>query len=154
MLTKEEQSEICAELAKYEQKQAAAPDALMTVQRYRGWISDESLKDVADFLDMTVDELDSIATCYSLIFRRTVGRHVILVCDSVICWIMGYENVRTHIKKKLGIEPGQTTADGKFTVLPICCIGVCDQAPAMIVDGKLHVKLDESQIDTILESCT
>jgi NADH-quinone oxidoreductase subunit E len=154
MLTQEEQDDIRVELAKYERKRAAAPDALKIIQRHRGWISDESLKDLADFMDMTVDELDSIATCYSLIFRKPVGRHVILVCDSAICWIMGYDNVRSHLKRQLGIEPGQTTADGRFTVLPTCCIGVCDEAPAMIVDGELHVKLDESKISRILESCT
>jgi NADH-quinone oxidoreductase subunit E len=154
MLTQEEKTEIQAELAKYEQKPAAAPEALKIVQKYRGWISDESLMEIAEYLDMTVEELDSIATCYNLIFRRAVGRHVILICDSVVCWIMGYEQMRDHLQKRLGIGLGETTVDDKFTLLPVCCIGACDEAPAMIVDGKMYGKLDPMKIDTILDKCT
>jgi NADH-quinone oxidoreductase subunit E len=154
MLTQEEQNEIQAELAKYERKPAAAPEALKIVQKYRGWISDESLKEIAAYLNMTVEELDSTATCYNLIFRRPVGRHVILICDSVVCWVMGYEQMRNHLQERLGIELGKTTADGKFTLLPVCCIGACDEAPAMIVDGKMYGKLDPAKIDAILDTCT
>ena len=87
MLTDQEKKEIQRELGKYAQKRAAGPEALKIVQRHRGWVSDENLSDVARFLDMTDEELDSVATCYNLIFRRPVGRHVILICDSVTCWI-------------------------------------------------------------------
>ena len=132
MTQTKKKTEIQAELAKYEQKRAAAPEALKIVQKYRGWISDESLKEIADYLDMTAEELESVATCYNLIFRRAVGRHVILICDSVVCWVMGYEQMREHLQKRLGIGLGETTADGKFTLLPVCCIGACDEAPAMI----------------------
>lgn len=153
MLTDEEKKEIQAELAKYEKKRAAAPEALKIVQKYRGWISDESLKEIADYLDMTVEELDSVATCYNLIFRRAVGRHVIMLCDSVACWVMGYVQLQEHLQKRLGIEPGQTTADGKFTLLPVCCIGACDEAPAMILDGKMYGRLDPTKLDTVLDNC-
>ena len=90
MLTDKEKTEIQAELQKYEQKRAACVEALKIVQRHRGWVSDENLQHVAQILDMSPAELDSIATFYSMIFRKPVGRHVILICDSVSCWIMGY----------------------------------------------------------------
>ena len=153
MLTQEEKNEIQAELAKYEKKRAAAPEALKIVQKYRGWISDESLREIAEYLDMTAEELESIATCYNLIFRRAVGRHVILICDSVACWVMGYEQMREHLQKRLGIGLGETTADGKFTLLPVCCIGACDEAPAMMLDGKMYGNLDPAKIDAILDKC-
>jgi NADH-quinone oxidoreductase subunit E len=154
MLTQEEKNEIQAELAKYEQKRAAAPEALKIVQKYRGWISDDSLIEIAKYLDMTAEEMESIATCYNLIFRKPVGRHVILICDSVACWIMGYEQMRDHLLKRLNIKLGETTSDGKFTLLPVCCIGACDEAPAMILDGAMHGKLDPEKIDLLLDKCT
>jgi NADH-quinone oxidoreductase subunit E len=153
MLTENEKNEIQAELAKYEKPRAAAPEALKIVQKYRGWVSDDSLKEIADYLAMTVEEMESIATCYNLIFRRAVGRHVILICDSISCWVMGYEQVRDYFQTRLGIKLGETTEDGKFTLLPICCIGACEQAPAMILDGQLYGKLDPAKIDLILEKC-
>ena len=122
MLTDEERREIDEELRKYHRKSAAASEALKIVQKYRGWISDESLDDIARYLDMTNDELDSVATCYNLIFRKPVGRHRIFVCDSVSCWLMGYEQVLEHIKRRLGVEFGQTTPDRRFTLLPIACL--------------------------------
>lgn len=151
MLTEREKKEIQQELSKYAQKRAAGPEALKIVQSHRGWISDENLSDVAKFLDMTDEELDSVATCYNLIFRKPVGRHVILICDSVTCWIMGYENLFSHLQQKLDITFGQTTSDGRFTLLPISCLGACDKAPAMMIDNTLYVELDTSKLDEIIE---
>jgi NADH-quinone oxidoreductase subunit E len=150
MLTEEEKNEIEAEIHKYEQKQAACIDALKIVQRHRGWVSDEAVKDISEFLDMTPDELDSVATFYSHIYRKPVGKHVILICDSVSCWIMGYEKILDHLKTKLGIGLGETSADGRFTLLPIACIGACDKAPAVIIDNDIFSNLDEWKIDDIL----
>ena len=151
MLTEQEQKEIQQELVKYAHKRAAGPEALKIVQRHRGWISDESLNDIARFLEMTDSELDSVATCYNLIFRQPVGRHVILICDSVSCWIMGYENLFSHLKQRLNIDVGQTTSDGAFTLLPTACLGACDEAPAMMVDDELYVNLDIVKLNDILD---
>jgi NADH-quinone oxidoreductase subunit E len=151
MLTEQEKTEIREEMKKYEQKRAAGPEALKIVQRHRGWISDENLSDIARFLDMTDEELDSVATCYNLIFRRPVGRHVVLICDSVTCWIMGYEDLFNHLKQRLGVGLGQTTSDGRFTLLPVACLGACDKAPAMMIDDKLYVDLNISKLDDIIE---
>jgi NADH-quinone oxidoreductase subunit E len=151
MLTEQEKREIREEMKKYEQKRAAGPEALKIVQRHRGWISDENLSDIARFLDMTDEELDSVATCYDLIFRRPVGRHVILICDSITCWIMGYENLFDHLKQQLGIGLGQTTSDCRFTLLPVACLGACDKAPAMVIDDTLYVDLNISKLEEIIE---
>jgi NADH-quinone oxidoreductase subunit E len=153
VLTDEEKREIDAEVRKYHRQRAAGPEALKIVQKHRGWVSHESLKDVAQYLEMTDDELDSVGICYNLIFRKPVGRHVILVCDNVSCWIMGYESVLEHLRQRLGIEFGQTTGDGRFTLLPSACLGACDKAPVMMVDDDLHVELNPEKIDEILDRC-
>ncbi len=150
MLADAEKHEIEAELEHYANRRGVLPDALKIVQRRRGWVSDEAVADLADYLGMTPAEVDSIATFYSLIWRRPVGRHVILVCDSVSCWVCGYNSVREHLTKRLGISLGETTADGRFTLLPCACLGVCEQAPVMMIDDDLHGDLTNEKVDEIL----
>ena len=122
MLTTEEKKEIEAEFPRYEQKRAACVEALKIVQRHRGWVSDETLIDVAEFLELNPAELDAVATFYNLIFRKPVGKHIILVCNSVSCWIMGSERILEHLQDRLGIVLGETSADGVFTLLPIALL--------------------------------
>ena len=150
MLSIEERREIEAELAHYPQKQAVCIEALKIIQRHRGWVSDEAIKDLAALLEMTPDELDGVATFYNLIFRKPVGKHVILLCDSVTCWIMGYDRLRQHLTARLGIQPGETSTDGRFTLLPIVCLGTCDHAPALMIDNDLHRDLDSTKLDEIV----
>ena len=150
MLTSAETTEILEELTHYEHKQAASVEALLVVQRHRGWVPDEALEDVATMLDMSSDELDSVATFYNLIFRRPVGQHVILVCDTVSCWVMGYEAVVEQLRERLGIGFGETTTDGRFTLLPIPCLGACDRAPAMMIDDDLHGPVEAAALGEIL----
>jgi NADH-quinone oxidoreductase subunit E len=151
MLSDVERREIEAELGHYARKRAVAPEALMIVQQHRGWVDDEGVLDVAAFLEMTPDEVDAVATFYNMIFREPVGRHVICLCDSVSCWIMGYENLAEYLSRKLGIGLGETTVDERFTLLPVCCLGACDLAPVMKIDGDLHGNLTPEKIDEILE---
>lgn len=131
-------------------KQAACIDALKIVQKYNRWVSDEALQELAPILEMSVHEIDSVATFYNIIFRRPVGRHVILLCNSVSCWIMGYEAIKKALKDKLKIDFGMTTKDDRFTFLPIPCLGTCDHAPAMIIDEDLYRDLKPEQLDEIL----
>ena len=151
MLTTEEQAEINEELTHYPTKQAVCIDAMLIVQRRRGWVSDESIRDLAEFLGMSSADLDGVATFYNLIRRKPVARHVTLICDSVSCWIMGCERVRDHLCTRLGTTLGGSTADGRFTLLPIVCLGACDHAPAIMIDDDLHTNLDEQRIDEILD---
>lgn len=150
MLSDVEKREIEAERAVYHRPQAAAPEALKIVQRRHGWVSDEHLAELAALLEMTPAELDSVATFYNLIFRRPVGKHVILLCDSVSCWVMGYDGLRAHLTRRLGIDFGQTTPDGLFTLLPVVCLGACDRAPVMMIDDRLFGNLDPEKVDAIL----
>ena len=154
MLSTAEKHEIEEAIRIVPVKKAACIEALKVVQSHRRWISDESLKDVAEYMEMTTEELDSVATFYNMLFRRPVGRHIILVCDSISCWVMGYENVRDHLIKKLGVKYGQTTPDDRFTLLPNCCLGTCDTAPAMMIDNDLYQNVRIEQLDEILNKYT
>lgn len=153
MLSPEEIAAIEAELPRYPERRAVCIDALKIVQRRRGWVSDQSLADVAAFLQLPPAELEGVATFYNMIFRQPTGRHVILLCDSVSCWIMGYERLRAHFAERLGIAPGETSADGRFTLLPNVCLGACDHAPVMMLDEAHHQDLDPARIDAILAAC-
>jgi len=154
MLSEKEKNEIAAELAHADSKSSVSVDALNIVQRHRGWVSDETLRDVANLLEMTSDELDAVATFYSFIFRRPVGRHVILVCDSISCWVMGYNPLLDLLKNRMNISFGDTTEDKRFTLLPISCLGACDRAPAMMVDDDLYGPVTPGMMDEVLGKYT
>jgi NADH-quinone oxidoreductase subunit E len=151
VLTQREMAEILEEIGRNPSGQAACLEALKIVQKYRRWVSDEAIGELAPLLGMDPGELDSVATFYPFIFRRPVGRHVIFLCDTVSCWIMGYETMLAHLSKRLGISLGQTTPDGRFTLLPVACLGACDHAPAMMVDRDIHGDLTPDEIDRVLE---
>ena len=149
-LTAQEVTEIESEISHLPNRPSAAIDALKIVQSYRGWISDESLNAIAGMLGRSVAELDGIATFYNLIYRQPVGDKVILYCDSVSCWLMDGDVVCEKIKQKLGVDYGGTTADNKYTLLPVTCLGDCDHAPAMMVGDELHHDLTTDNIEGLL----
>jgi NADH-quinone oxidoreductase subunit E len=151
MLTDDERTEIEATLHHYPHRHSAAAGAMRAVQRRRGWLSDEALADIGEFLGVSVEELDSRATFANMLFRHPVGRHIILICDSDCCYVMAYEQMREHISARLGIGLGETTADQRFTFLPIVCLAQCDHAPAMQVDDEFYGDLTPARIDEILE---
>lgn len=151
MLSADERREIEAVSPHYPTRQALCIDAMKIVQKHRGWVSDEGLRDIGELLGMSPADLDGVATFYNLIFRRPVGRHVIYLCDSVSCWIMGCGRLFQHVSDRLHLKPGETTADGRFTLVPIVCLGACDHAPVMMLDGDTHLDLDPAKVDSILE---
>jgi NADH-quinone oxidoreductase subunit E len=150
LLTDKERDEIMAEISRYPNKRAACVSALKVVQRYRGWVSDE-IRDIADLLEMSVEELDGVATFFSHIYTRPLGKHLIFICDSISCWVTGYDSLREQLANRLGISPGETSADGQFTLLPIACLGICDKAPAMMIDETLYAGLDPEKLDEVLK---
>jgi len=150
MLSEQERRKITEELRLHDHPRGAISEALLIVQEHRGWVPDEALPDVASLLGVSTEEVEAIATFYELIFRHPVGRHVILLCDSVSCWITGEEGILGHLREKLGVGLGGTTPDGQFTLLPVGCLGACDAGPAMMIDGKLYEALTPEKADEIL----
>ncbi len=149
-LSEHEIGAIEAQIAHLPDRESAAIEALQIVQQARGWVSDESLHATAQLLGMSDAALDSIATFYNLIYRQPVGRHVVMMCDSVSCFVMNADNVRRRVTAALGVKPGQTTPDGRFTVLPIVCLGACDRAPVIMVDDQLFGADQLNDLDAIL----
>ena len=149
-LTIEEMRSIDHEIQIVPYKKAAVIEALKIVQQHRGWISDESVDAIAEYLEMSPAEVDSVATFYNLIFRKPVGRHVILLCDSISCYVMGYKKLQDALQQKLNIKFGGTTSDQRFTLLPNCCLGCCDRAPALMIDEHLYQDVTVEMIDGIL----
>jgi NADH-quinone oxidoreductase subunit E len=128
-----------------------AIDVMFALQDHFGYLSDEAVEEAAKLLELSPLELEEIATFYTFLFREPVGRYVVQVCDSVVCWMQGEETIAEHLSRKLGIQMGETTPDGLFTLLPVCCIGYCDRAPAILINRKVHGELTPERIDEILE---
>ncbi|HBO15410.1 MAG TPA: NADH-quinone oxidoreductase subunit NuoE [Porticoccaceae bacterium] len=140
---------IDAEIAHLPYTSAAAIDALKIVQAARGWVSDECLIAIAKHLDMSVEQLEGIATFYNLIYRQPVGDKVILFCNSVSCWICDCDKVKERISDLLEIDYGETTTNNRYTLLPVPCLGACDRAPVMMVGDDLITHLDDEIIETL-----
>ncbi len=151
MLTNDETREMEEALQHYPDKRAGAIDALLLLQRRRGWISDESLADIAEFLNMTRDDIDGVATFYNLIFREPIGRHVLFMCDSISCWVMGCERVQEQLERRYEVNLGQTTGDGRLTILPIACLGHCERAPAIMLDADVYGNVTSDNVESIVE---
>jgi len=151
-LSEAEVKEIEHELTLYPDKKAVGLEALKIVQRHNGWVSDESMLAISKYLDIALSELEGVATFFNLIYRRPVGKNVILFCDSVSCWIMGCEKIRKEINDHLGIDYGETTEDGEYTLIPVPCLGDCDKAPVMLVGEKMHRNLTVDSIKSLSSS--
>jgi NADH-quinone oxidoreductase subunit E len=150
VLSDEEARRVEEEARSYPSRAAAMSEALMIAQEARGWVDDEALADVARALGASPASAEGIATFYELILRRPVGRHLILVCDSVCCWIRGRGLIEA-LEAKLGIALGGTTEDGQFTLLPAGCLGLCEVAPAMLIDGAVYGELTAEKLCDIID---
>jgi|SRR5208337_901412 NADH-quinone oxidoreductase subunit E len=129
----------------------AAVDVMKEVQNHYGWLTDEGVVEAAEILGLSPLQVEELATFYEMIYRRPVGKKVIKVCDSISCWTMGDEELMAHLVKRLGVEPGGTTPDGMFTLLPCSCLGNCGNAPAMMVGENMYENLTQEKADEILE---
>lgn len=135
----------------YPDPRAASIDALKIVQAEEGWVPDGAIPAIAEVLGIPASDVEGVATFYSLIFRQPVGRHVIKLCDSMVCYVNGHEQVLDAIKTSIGIGLGETSADGRFTLLPICCLGNCDKGSTMMIDDDTHGGLTPESVVPLLE---
>lgn len=151
-LSDAERSAIEHEMHHYEDSRAASIEALKIVQKARGWVPDGACDAIGEILGIPASDVEGVATFYSQIFRVPVGRHIIRVCDSMTCYIGGHESVLDSIRQHLGIEPGQTTEDGRFTLIPVCCLGNCDKAPALMIDDDTYGDVTSGGVVQLLEA--
>jgi len=150
-LTESEKDAIEFECKHYEFRDAAAIEALKLVQDNRGWIDDICLRAIAEQLDMSPTQLEGVATFYNHIYRQPVGKHVIHLCDSIACHLLRYQDMASHLQQLLGIKMGETTPDGLFTLLTNPCLGACDKAPALLVDGEIIERLSKETLTQLIE---
>jgi NADH-quinone oxidoreductase subunit E len=129
----------------------AAVDVMKELQKHYGWLTDEAVDEAAEILGLSPVEVEELATFYEMIYRRPVGRRVVHVCDSISCWSVGCDEIMEHLKSRLGVEPGGTTSDGMFTLIPCACLGNCGEGPTMMVGDNLYGRLTPERVDEILE---
>ena len=136
-----------------EQKRSALIQSLMAAQQQNGgWLSRELIEAVATYLDLPPVWAHEIASFYSMFDLHPVGRHKVNICTNISCWLNGAEDIVKRVENKLGIRMGETTADGRITLIrEEECLAACCGAPMMVVDGHYHEKLDAQAIDTILD---
>ncbi|MDR7543037.1 MAG: NADH-quinone oxidoreductase subunit NuoE [Armatimonadota bacterium] len=134
----------------YEHRQSALLPALFVAQHEYGYLPPEALEGVARALDLPISEVASVASFYSLFYLEPVGRHVIQVCTNLSCMINGCGAVVQRLQQRLGVGPGQTTPDGRFTLRTVECLAACDEAPAVIVDEDRWARVGPDDVDAIL----
>lgn len=140
-----------SEADKYPIRRAAVKSALRYAQAEHGWISEDIVRAVAGILDLEPIEVSEIATFYDMFYTSPVGRHPIRVCTNVSCLLRGSAGIVNRLREDLAVDFGETSADGRFTLLEAECLGACGGAPMMVVDDDYHEDLQPDQLHSILE---
>lgn len=151
MLSEQSKREIRKIRDEYPDPQSALLPALyLAQQEYGGWLPEQAFDEVAEVMGLPPTQVASVATFYTMLNKKPVGRHLIQVCTNISCSLLGAEHLLSYISRKLGVAVGETTGDGKFTLLEVECLGSCGTAPMMQVDDTYHENLTEEKIDQIL----
>ena len=150
MLSQETVQEIRASLTRYPRPRSAVLDALRAVQRQFGYCDREALREAAEILEIDANALQMLVTFYDLLYEKPIGEHILMPCKNIACYLRGADSLIEYISKTLHVQPGETTADGKFTLQPMECLAACDLAPMMIADETYYGPLDEAKIDTLI----
>jgi NADH-quinone oxidoreductase subunit E len=151
VLTDESVARINEYVSRYPQARSALLPALHVGQNQVGWVSRDVMEDVAEVLGLAVDQVEEVATFYTMYYTRPVGRYVLEVCKTAPCAYMGADEIIDYIAERLGIEPGQTTADGMFTLFRVECLAACHRAPIMQVNHRYFQELTPEKIDSLID---
>ncbi len=151
LLNEAARKEILECTKRYPEKRAALLPALHILQRDHGWIPQEGMKEVAGLLDLKPAEVLEVVTFYTMFNQKPVGRHHIQVCRNISCALLGARRITRHISSKLGIQTGETTPDGQFTLSEVECLGSCGTAPMLMLNDDYHENLTEPRVDEILD---
>ncbi|HEV8051612.1 MAG TPA: NADH-quinone oxidoreductase subunit NuoE [Parachlamydiaceae bacterium] len=150
MLSEKTQKAIVQLQKLYPEARSALIPALHIAQAEVGYLPLETQGEVATLFGLTLNEVNSVVTFYDMFFEKPVGKHLIHFCKNASCMLRGSDELLQQLCSKLQIEPGETTSDGQFTVIPSECLGACDRAPMMIVDDQVVGPVKESDLDSIL----
>jgi NADH-quinone oxidoreductase subunit E len=143
---------IGAVAAQYPQRRSALLPALHIAQNELGWISRQAMEEVAEALGLDPDQVEEVASFYTMYYTEPVGTYVLEVCKTLPCSILGADEIIAYISQKLGIQPGETTPDGKFTLFRVECLAACHRAPVMQVNHRYYQDLTPERVDELIES--
>jgi NADH-quinone oxidoreductase E subunit len=138
-------------LTRYPDRKAVILPALHLAQKEFGYVSDEAIVYIAGLVGTSSSEIEGVATFYTMYNRKPVGKYHVQICGNISCSLLGAEHLIEHVSKKLGVRPGETTPDGKFTLTKVECLGSCGTAPVMQVNDEYHENLTVESIDRILD---
>jgi NADH-quinone oxidoreductase subunit E len=154
MLSAESLKKIDREVAKYppEHKQSAVMAALVIAQDEKGWLSNETMQDVAEYLGMPAVAVYEVATFYSMYNLEPMGKYKLTLCTCLPCGLQGSLAAADHLRHKLGIDFNQTTSDGRFTLKEGECMGACAMAPVLLVNNKkMHDYMSNEKLDQLIQ---
>ncbi len=154
LFTPEIRAEIDRQVAKYppEWKQSAVMAALTLVQDHNGgWLTRELMDDVAAYLEIPRVSVYEVATFYSMYDLEPTAKNKVCICNSISCMLCGSEDLIAHVEKKYGVRPGQTAADGRFTLKEVECLGACRHAPAVLIGNAYHEHLSPEALDELID---
>ncbi len=135
----------------HETRLSALIPVLREVQNEFGWLSTESMEEVASALDIPPSSVQNVASFYTMFFTEPVGKHVVWLCRTLSCALRGAENLEHHLCDRLGIRTGETTADGKITLMEAECLASCGTAPVMLIGDTLYENITEAKVDNIID---
>ncbi len=152
MLSATTHSTIRALMAKYPHARSALIPSLQAAQEEAGYLSPEVIREVAEVFQLSPNEVYEVASFYTMLYKRPVGKYVVQVCTNLSCLLCRSEDILSHLQQRLGIKPGETTADKKFTLLEVECLASCGTAPVVQINDDYHENLTPDKLDRILDN--
>ena len=135
----------------YPQKRSALIPMLLLAQKEQGYVSSQAMEYIADYLGLSASDVESTLTFYTLLRRKPAGKYHFLICTNLSCMLQGSDEIEACVKRKLGVELGQVTADGLFSAIEFECLGSCTTAPVVQVNGEFHENLDVPKVEALLD---
>ncbi len=151
MLSETTHQQIRSLISKYPQRRSALIPSLYLVQKEVGYLSLDAVRDVAKIFELPPNEVYEVVSFYTMFYKKPVGKYVIQVCTNISCLICNAEEIMAHLEKRLGIKPGETSSDKKFTLLEVECLGSCGTAPVVQINEDYYEDLTPQRLDEILD---
>jgi len=152
MLSQSACQQIQALIQKYPEKRSALIPALQLAQKEAGYLSQETISEIARIFGLAPNEVQEVSTFYTMLYKKSVGKYVVQVCTNISCLLCNAEQIMEHLTRRLGIRPGETTPDKKFTLVEVECLGSCGTSPVVQINDQYHEELTTEKLDKILDS--
>lgn len=152
MLSEATRHKIEALMQRYPQACSALIPSLQLAQDEAGYLSPDAIVDVAGIFRLSPNEVYEVASFYTMLYKKPVGKYVIQVCTNISCLLCNCEELMTHLRRRLGIKPGETTPDGRFTLMEVECLASCGTAPVVQINEDYHENLTVEKLDCLLDS--